>query len=172
MVIVPHGQHVVMVDGNLVPGEWDDGASFPMADKARCYVKQSGGCVWLAVEYLAGDNFTLDVYLKPDDGALYDLHSSAKIGERRLAGGAWSDEWTWWNNDRWVANWSRVESFERRTFLPQKVREYQLSQTRFSGKSWRVMFELHAPKQAEWRTFAFPVGAKNTSTEHWLTFRF
>jgi hypothetical protein len=54
MIIVPRGQHVVLVDGKLGPGEWDDGASFLVADKARLYVNQSGGYVWLAVEYLAG----------------------------------------------------------------------------------------------------------------------
>jgi hypothetical protein len=45
MIIVPRGQRVVMVDGKLGPGEWDDGASLPLADKARLYVKQSGGYV-------------------------------------------------------------------------------------------------------------------------------
>lgn len=161
-----------MVDGKLSPGEWDDGAVFPLGNKGRVHVKQSGGYVWIAFEYLAGDDFVVDLYLQPADGELYDLHSSAKIGERRLNGGTWSDEWTWWNNDGWVANCSRVESFEEGRFLPQKVREYQVSRGRFPGQTWRVMFELRFPAKPGWLSSTFPEAAKNTSTEHWLTLQF
>jgi hypothetical protein len=171
-ITVPKGDHLVMIDGKLTPGEWDDAAQFSLGDKAHLYVKQSRGYVWMAVECLAGDDFTVDLYLQPADGLLYDLHSSAKIGERKLHGASWSDQWTWWNNDRWVANWSRVDSFEKRRFLPQKVREYQISRARFTGKTWRVMFELMLPAEPKWQTFAFPEDAKSTTTEHWIVLQF
>jgi hypothetical protein len=101
----------------------------------------------MAVECVAGDKCTVDVYLQALDGELYDLHSFAKIGERKLQirSSSWPDQWTWWNNDRWVANWSHLDSFEQRKFLPQKVRGYQISRDRFTGKTWRVMFELNGP---------------------------
>jgi hypothetical protein len=169
---VPEGNHAVMIDGKLSPKEWDDATTFPLGKRARVYVKQSRGYVWMAVECLAGDDFALDFYIRPGRGSLYDLHSSAKLGERRLQGSSWSDDWKWWNNEGWVANWTRVDSFEQRTFLPQKVREYQISRERFTGNNWRVMFALILPAHPEWQTFTFPEGATSTSTEHWMVLQF
>lgn len=165
---VPQGNHAVMIDGKMDPGEWDDAAEFPLGDVARIYVKQSGDYVWMAVELIKGSYFALDFYLQPADGVRYDLHSSAKLGERRQQGRAWPADWTWWNNDGWVANWSRVQSFEQRTFLPQRVREYQISRRRFAGKAWRVMFELLVPGKPEWHTLSFPTDATDTSPKRWL----
>ena len=170
VIRVPNGSRVVMIDGKLSAGEWDDAAQFSIGDVARGYIKQSRGYVWMAVERLSGDDFALDFYLQPSDRSLYDLHSSAKIGERKLQGSFWSDHWTWWNNDRWAANCSRVDSFEQRKFLPQKVREFQIARERFAGDTWLVMFELLLPAQRKWQTLIFPQGARNTSTEHWMLF--
>lgn len=172
VIVVPRGSHVVMVDGKLSPGEWDDAAQFLLGSKARIYVKELRDYVWIAVEYLAGDNFALDLYLQPADGSIYDLHSSAKLGERKLHGDSWSEEWKWWNNEGWVANCSRVDSFERRTFVGQKVREFQISRARFSGKTWHVAFELLLPAEPQWQTAIFPEGARNTSNEHWMLLQF
>lgn len=172
IIRVPKAKRVVMVDGKLAAREWNDAAQFPLGNEAKVYVKQSCGYIWMAIERMSGDDFALDFYLQPADGNLYDLHSSAKLGERRLQGSVWSDQWIWWNNDRWVANWSRVDSFENRKFLPQNVREYQISQERFPGKSWRVMFELLLPAEPEWQSIRYPHAAKNTSTARWITFQF
>lgn len=172
VITVPKGNHVVMIDGKISPGEWDDAGRFSLGGLAHVYVKQSEGYLWMAVECLTCEMFALDFYVQPADGLLYDLHSSAKIGERKFQSGSWPEPWTWWNNDRWVANWSRVDSFENREFLPQKVREYQISRQRFTGDTWRVMFELQLPAKPEWRTSRFPQEAKNMSTEHWITFDF
>lgn len=172
VIRVPHGTQNVMVDGKLSAGEWDDAARFSIGEVARGYIKQSRDYVWIAVERLTGDDFALDFYLQPSDRSLYDLHSSAKLGERKLQGSSWSDHWTWWNNDRWVANWSRVDSFDQRTFLPQRVREFQIARERFPGDTWHVMFELLLPAEPQWQTFAFPRGARNTSTELWMVLDF
>lgn len=172
VIAVPKAKRVVMIDGKLAPGEWGDATEFPLGNLAHVFVKQSDGYIWLAAERVAGEDFALDFYLQPADGSLYDLHSSAKLGERRLQDSAWPDRWTWWNNDHWVANWSRVDSFQPPRFLPQKVREYQISRERFPGKTWRVMFELLLPAEPEWQTVRFPQEAKNTSTEHWIILQF
>ncbi len=160
-----------MIDGKLTPGEWDDAAQFLLGNLARVYVQQSHDYVWLAVECLTCDMFALDFYVQPADGSLYDLHSSAKIGERKFQGNSWPEPWTWWNNEGWTANWSRVDSFEQRTFMPQRFREYQISRQRFAGETWRVMFELQLPAEPNWQTFAFPEGARNNSSQHWMSFQ-
>lgn len=169
---VPTSNRTVMIDGKLSPNEWSDAARFRLGNLADVYVKQSRGFVWLAVERLNGNDFALDLYIQPGDGAIYDLHSSAKLGERMLQGTSWSDEWKWWNNEGWIANWSRVSSFEQRTFLPEKIREYQISRGRFAGDTWRIMFSLMLPAQPQWGTFSFPESAKSTSTEHWMVLQF
>ncbi len=171
-VQVPKATVLVMVDGKLGKNEWKDGATFPLGDLARVHLKHTAEYVWIAVECLKCTNFALDLYLQPENGALYDLHSSAKLGERQLRGANWPDEWEWWNNEGWVANWSRVDSFQDRTFLDQQVREFQISRERFRGSTWRVMFELLLPDQPKWRTTQYPEKATNNVTKDWIVLRF
>jgi len=158
-----------MVDGQLGNREWSDAAQFSLGDRARVFVKQRDGYVYIAIEWLTGDMFTVDAYLAPADGKLYDLHSSAKIGERTLQNGAWPEEWTWWNNSGWVANWSRVDQWKPVKFMPEKVREFQIARERFAGDKWKIMFELMAPADPNWKTYTFPPEAKNNSAENWIT---
>lgn len=159
----------IMLDGKIVSEEWADAKTVQLGDFARLYVKQNNSDVLLAIEYLEADTFTVDVFLSQGDGKLYDLHSSAKLGERTLKNGRWSDEWTWWNNDRWVATVSRVDSWEKRTFLNQTVREFQISRSRFPGKQWKVSFEFMTQAQPAWTTTRFPAEAANASDKNWLT---
>jgi hypothetical protein len=100
-----------------------------------------------------------------------NLHASAKLGERVLQGATWSP-WTWWNNVEWVANVSRVESFQARTFLPEEVRTFQIRHSRFGGQWWRVFFVLTSLRVEGQETIAFPSQANDLDTDHWLTLRF
>jgi hypothetical protein len=165
---VPRGKPVI-IDGKITADEWKDSASSELPGLATLYVKRSKKYVWLALKLKSNDGI-LDLYLSPADGSIYDLHSSAKLGERRLQNGAWPD-WTWWNNEGWVANVSRVESFEKRTFLPTNVRQYQIRRSRFPGTYWKVMFEVGTPAEPEWKVTRYPVGASNTQTKGWLKLR-
>lgn len=171
VVRVPSSAKPVMVDGKIAQGEWTDAKSVDLGKTARLHVKHSGDYVWLAVEFLECDNGTLDLYLGTPDGAIYDLHSSAKIGERTLAEGKWPD-FTWWNNNGWVSNFSRVDSWKPLTLLPEKVREYQISRARFQGKEWRVLLELMTAAKPQWQTHKFPADAENMTTKDWMTLRF
>jgi hypothetical protein len=83
--------------------------------------------------------------------------------------GRWPDEWTWWNNDRWVATFSRVDSWDKRTFVGERVREYQISRDRFRGKQWKIYLELMAPANPQWETFKYPSAATNNSNKDWIT---
>lgn len=168
-VRVPSGKPV-MVDGKIAQGEWTDAKSVDLGKTARLYAKHSRNFVWFAVEFLESDNGTLDLFLGTPDGAIYDLHSSAKLGERTPVEGNWPD-FTWWNNNGWVSNFSRVDSWKPLTLLPENVREYQISRARFPGKEWKVMLELMTPAKPQWQTHKFPVGAENTATKGWMTLR-
>lgn len=161
---VPRGKPVLL-DGKIA-AEWDDAISMKLSDLATLYVKQSEEYLWLALKLSAPDG-AVDLYLSPTDGAIYDLHSSAKLGERRLVDGAWPD-WRWWNNGGWVANVSRVDSFEKRTFLPTGVREFQIRKSRFLGSQWKIMVELLTPAEPEWRATPYPAACINSNTKGWI----
>ncbi len=161
-----------MLDGKLSDSEWKDAKIVPLGDLARLYVKQNNNDVLIAIEYLKANTFTADLYVSAGHGHIYDLHSSAKLGERTLVNGAWSDEWNWWNNDRWVATVSRPDVFETHKFLDQKVREFQISRQRFPGRAWKIYLEFMTPAQPQWTTSCYPANARNTSDQYWMVLLF
>jgi hypothetical protein len=140
---IPKGKSV-MVDGALEQGEWDDALVKDLAGLARIRIKRSEEYVFLAVELLNSDDGSLDLYVSPSSSEIYDLHASAKLGERKLVNRTWP-EWKWWNNSGWVANTSRVDSFQTPSFLPTKVREFQISCEKFQGSQWKLMLEVMTP---------------------------
>lgn len=165
---VPNGKPV-MLDGRI-DASWNDAATIDLSGLATLYAKQSGEYVWLALK-LKNDDGAVDLYISPPDGNIYDLHASAKLGERQYREGRWPD-WVWWNNQQWVANVSRVDSFENRTFLPTKVREFQISKTRFPGAKWKVMVQFLTPAVPEWKVTPYPGGCTNSDLRGWLLLRF
>ena len=165
---VPYGKPV-MLDGTI-DATWNDAAITELSDLATLYAKQSEQYVWLALK-LKNEDGAVDLYISPPDGAIYDLHASAKLGERRYGGGTWP-EFSWWNNQGWVANVSRVDSFERRTFVPTKVREFQIRKARFPGAEWMMMVEFLTPAEPEWKVAPYPTGCTNTKTKGWLELTF
>ncbi len=168
---VPHGKPPLL-DGHIDKTEWADAAVIPLEDFARAYVKESDGFVWLGVELLKAKNGTVDLYLSAEDGTIYDLHASAKLGERKLHGALWPDKWTWWNNEGWSANISRVDSWEKRTFLDQPAREFQISRAKFPGKRWKLMFEIMTSAEPEWQMTRFPKNTANTGAKGWYEILF
>ena len=71
---------------------------------------------------------------------------------------------------RLAANVSRVDSFEKRTFLPASIREYQIRYSRFGSSAWRLRFELTAmkPNNEVGPITIFPSGTTDKSTAGWL----
>lgn len=167
---VPRTATVPMIDGKLSVGEWSKAAQIEVPGIARLYFKQAAGFVYIAVEFTSAPSGIVDLYLAPDDGHIYDLHASAKLGERELKGDGWP-EWNWWNNRDWIANVSRVDSWEKRAFLPQQVREYQILRSRFPASAWRLRFELTAmtPKNETLSVTVFPARTSDHNPSDWLT---
>jgi hypothetical protein len=95
-------------------------------DARQCSsVKSSGEFVHVGVRFPEGRSGFTGLYVAAQGGGIYDLHASAKLGERQLQSGKWPECSNWWNNRGRVANVSQMESFENRTFLPASVRESQ-----------------------------------------------
>jgi hypothetical protein len=165
-VTVPQGKPI-MVDGKLTPGEWSDAKQLAVGDFAEISFKQSNNDVLIAIKFLKAKNGTADLYIS-SAGRMYDLHASAKLGERTLENAHWPEEWTWWNNDRWVANVSRPDDWSKRTFKDEKVREYQISRERFQGKEWKIFLELMTPAEPKWQTSTYPPIANSSSDGNWI----
>jgi hypothetical protein len=70
------------------------------------------------------------------------------LGERRLKNGVWPEEWNWWNNQGWFATVSRVDSWDKRTFLDQQVSEFQICAPK--KQQWKLYFEFISPSRPQW----------------------
>jgi hypothetical protein len=129
IIPVPKGS-AVMIDGKLEPGEWSDARKTAFLNGAVLYSKLHEHFLLLAIVFPQGKYGFTDLFMDHD----LDLHASAKLGERRQnPNGTWP-EWTWWNNDRWTANVSRVEEFTGPKLMAENVREYQIDLKRFPKK--------------------------------------
>lgn len=166
---VPLTSSAVMIDGVFSEGEWRHAVSVDVPDTARLYFQRSGDFVYIAVQYTSSPSGIVDLYVSPREGEVFDLHASAKLGERQWRGNSFPD-WSWWNNHDWTANISHVDSFEKRTFLPAPIREYQIRHSRFGSNTWRVRFELTAiGANNETQAHAiFPRGTTDSSAAGWL----
>jgi len=166
---VPQTSSAVMIDGVLSEGEWQHAVCVDVPDTARLYFQRSADFVYIAVQYTKSPSGIVDLYVSPRDGEIFDLHASAKLGERQLLSNAFPD-WSWWNNRDWTANISRVDSFEKRTFFPAPIREYQIRYSRFGSSAWRVRFDLTAMgvnNDTQARTI-FPPDTSDNPTAGWL----
>ena len=168
-VTVPRSRAAVMIDGKLSDAEGKDAARVAVPNTANLYIKQAAGFVYFAVEFTGMPSGIVDLYLSPGNGHIYDLHASAKLGEREPQGGKWPD-WLWWNNRDWVANVSRVDSWGKRSFLPEPVREFQLLRVRFPASVWRLRLELRAmtAQSQTASTVVFPPGTGDQDVKDWL----
>jgi hypothetical protein len=166
---VPQTSSAVMIDGVFSEGEWQHAVSVDVPGTAKLYFQRTADFIYIAVQYKNSPSGIVDLYLSPREGQIYDLHASAKLGERQLRGDTFPD-WSWWNNRDWTANISHVDSFEKRTFLPAPIREYQIRYSRFGSSAWRVRFELTAMgANNEMQASAiFPQGTSDNSTAGWL----
>jgi hypothetical protein len=168
-VRAPRTSSAIMIDGEFSDGDWKNAARVDVPGVAQLYFQRSSEFVYIAVEYTHAVSGIVDLYVSPLEGEIYDLHASAKLGERQLHDRGFPD-WTWWNNRGWIANVSRVDSFEKKTFLPARIREYQIRRSRFSSSVWRLRFEL-TTLGAEGETqsaIIFPPSTAAKSTDGWL----
>ena len=157
-IVVPELVSPTMIDGVLSPGEWDRAVVAKTAS-GTMRMKQTAEFLYVAITFPKGRSGFTDLFISTDCKRAVDLHASAKLGERRANG-----DWSWWTNTDWIANVSRVDSFERRTFLPTNTREYQISLKKFAGSRWSVRAELSATNN-EGRPYALASMPQRTT---WL----
>lgn len=122
-VRIPEGRSVLL-DGRIEAGEWDDAVSVALSPDDEMRVKRNGAYLLVAVRPSTPLLYGVDLYFTTGRHLL-NLHASAKLGERIGTPGAWP-EWSWWNNEGWAANVTRGEDFEKRRFLRDDAKEFQI----------------------------------------------
>lgn len=165
VIRVPSGKSV-LIDGKCETTEWKDAVKLLMPKAYKLFFKKTNEYVFICVAPPTESDLMADLYLSAADGKLYTLHVSAKLGERVLEGDnrkEWRGDWDWWNVDGWWANTLKPDSFEKRSFLPSKAIEFQISRRRFGGKSWRVMFDIISNG-----SLLFPAHADNIKSNTWF----
>lgn len=175
----------VLLDGLFSPGEWDDAWQRDLGSGVRLYLKQMGGYVYIGVRYSPFKGSVADLFISPDGQAIFHLHASAQIGERRVqaTSSSWENpEFVWGDTSDWYANeirWnqrlmdklmkegrSRDEA-QTMSFYLYDGFEFQIRTSKFSSKSW--LFRLEAPIPPDWeRPIVFPARTTMTKTDGWL----
>jgi hypothetical protein len=165
---VPAGRPV-MIDGKFGEQEWDD-AVVCSGKGYRVFIKTFGGYLAVCFQSLTADNIYTELYL--DDGKTERvLHASAKLGERTYADHRWSAE-TWWNNVGWTANVSHIDDVSKGTFIPGRIREYQIKTSTIRGDHLRLFIRAgQMSADAKWSA-GFPAGGDAENTKSWLAVYF
>jgi hypothetical protein len=165
VIDVPHATPV-LPDGECEASEWRDARTIALAEGAVLLVKQAGDFAFMCVRPPKETWFGVDFYLARPGESPFNLHASAKLGERRWRDGQWGD-FEWWTNDGWIANTSRGISFEKREFLPDSAKEFQILKSRLGAEPLRLMVEIHGESAV-----VSPRQAKVDDSSTWLTLRF
>lgn len=129
---VPAGS-AVLPDGRMESAEWKDAALISFGDHGLARVKRDDDYLYVGVQPATTQMFGIDLYFDDGRPTVLNLHASASLGERDGSGDTWP-EWSWWNNRDWIANVTRVESWEPRKFLRDDAKEFQIRLNRF-GRS-------------------------------------
>jgi hypothetical protein len=165
VIKIPEGKSV-LIDGKITGTEWSDAKMIKAPDSVFLFLKTHEEYVLLAIAVPADKNAIEDLYFYIE-GQLINFHASAKLGQRNFINSKWED-WIWWNNEKWAANISKVESFENHTFFKQNVREFQLHKSIFKGKQTRLFLETTFLKDSTSYISHFPNDAENNNMKNWL----
>lgn len=140
-ITIPSGQSILL-DGKVDSGEWADARSVELIpagsrlllkrDTRYLYVAITGETRLLGVNLYIADPHAAPPYLI--------LHASAKLGER-LGSNAEGANWDWWNNRGWSADVARFNAFDGQRFLPNTVKEIQISLDRLPGQAFLLTLD-------------------------------
>ena len=184
-VKVPQGKgDPVLIDGSFSPGEWDDAWQKDLGSGVRLYLKRTGGHIFIGVRYSPFKGSVADLFISPDGQAIFHLHASAQIGERRIRQGSpdweqpefiWGDTSDWYANEiRW--NQKRMDQLIKEGHRRDEAQamsdyrydgfEFQIKASKFPSNSWLLRIETSIPPA--WDRFVFPAGTTMTKADGWL----
>lgn len=173
-ITVPKGKHI-MVDGRFSSGEWADAKTVKIQESITLYLKQSADYVYIGLQapvqnYRSG---WIELYLSDTPDNVVNLHASRKLGERKLADGAWGPWKDWWTNQgKWQANYYRPDDVQedgrwKVVQLQDEGWEYQIRKSAFGKGPWKIFFDVSLMAE-EVQTIKYPANGEDTKPENWL----
>jgi hypothetical protein len=183
-VRVPEGKgRPLLIDGIFSPGEWDDALKIQIRPDLQLLLKKNSGFVFLGLKYSPFTLSVVDLFISPDDKTVHQLHVSAQLGERLLAGVAGMESpFIWGATSDWYANEIRWDAQKAEALMKegkdagaaQKAAlyryegfEFQIRQSKFGTDQWLI--RLESPMAPDWSTpVVFPAATSLASTEGWL----
>jgi hypothetical protein len=163
---LPQLKNSVLIDGRVEKLEWEEAASIQVKDSLWLYLKQDDQNIYLC---LTAKNkvpvlTSVDFYVTRGN-ELYNLHASAKLGERFLGKDNSYGEWNWWNNRLWYANVVKPDDWQTRSFLKDEAKEFQLRKSFFPSNRFRLMLIVEDPKSL---AITYPDKASPLNAENWI----
>jgi hypothetical protein len=162
---VPSGKTVI-IDGKITPLEWSDAKVLSVGDSVQVFLKASGEYLLIAVEAAPAENIYIDLYTK-NGTTVRDFHASAKLGQRLSNNGSWTD-WNWGNNKGWVANVSRINSIENKTFFNENSREFQIEKSLFKNNEALLFITMGIMNSSNDSDKKIPADANITEPSKWI----
>jgi hypothetical protein len=175
----------VLLDGLFSPREWDGAWQRDLGAGVKLCLKKMEGHIFVGVRYSPFKGSVADLFISPDGQAIYHLHASAQIGERRVQENSsrWENpEFIWGDTSDWYANeirWNQKrmdqlikegrgrDEAQAMSFYRYDGFEFQIKASKFSSRSWLFRVEASIPPDWE-RPIVFPVGTAMTKTDGWL----
>jgi hypothetical protein len=163
-----------LLDGRCGDSEWTGAARTPLGNGVTLLAQDNGAAVQLCLLLPPDSLGTYDLYLEDGAGKLHNFHSSAQVGERTFANGAWPD-WSWGNHGGWYGPpvpfrglGTRPDGRPTTVFASEPSRELEIRKARFGlGKHWRMMIQVRALGPDRSGSVTFPATAKPEMPESW-----
>lgn len=172
-VIKPDRAGPVLMDGACTDRTWQTARAYPLAHGASIRFAANRDFLYVCVDPPAGSFANVDLYIR-HDGKLYNLHSSAQLGERVKGEAGWPD-WQWGNNLGWTSNWLPWRGIRqdggqaRPRFDTVPGREMQIARTKFPKRTFDLMVHVHelATPAGMIGEDRFPAGAHDDDPASW-----
>lgn len=163
-LVIPNGP-APMIDQHLDDAAWRHAVRRVLPNGIEIWAQQDSAYFYVAVKALAPRIVGMEFYVAEKPGRLVNLHASAYLGERVAENGRWP-EWTWWNENGWVATIVPylIQDNQRR-FTVLDGKEFQFSKARFDAARYRVRLELHHGPD---RSTIYPADSAEFDPAGWL----
>jgi hypothetical protein len=87
IINIPGGK-CIMMDGNILKTEWSDAKQMIVSSSINLLLKKTPEYILIGVDGGKGCNIIADLYCT-NNNQLYNLHASAKLGQRNYQDTAW-----------------------------------------------------------------------------------
>ena len=187
-IVVPIGNgNPVLIDGIFSPGEWTDALRIKITDSLEIFLKHYQGHAYIGIYCPLFISKIADVFISTDNKVIYQLHSSAQLGERHRTIENPNPEVRWGDTKGWYANETRWDAKKLSSLVndgksrdeaileaiyPYDGFEYQILLNKFNSTHWFIRFWIAHDTLPTSREYIYPPGTKELDTTSWMILEF